>query len=585
MKRSNRVKLLTFLNTWHAALLMGLLAGAPVAAHAQDVEPESSALNSALFYEILVGEMSAQSGDASSAYALLLDGARKANSPQLFERAVEIALGARAGDSALQAAQAWSKAFPDSRAANRYLLQILVGLNKLADTVEPIKREIAAIKPEDRAAAIGVIPRYFARAGDKKLAAMVVEQALGTELANPQTGPSAWSTVGTMRLMAGNPAGALEAAQKGAALDRKATEPIQLAMALIGPQLPDAEAMVTQYFKTNSNPDLQMSYVRRLLDAGRNLEVTQQIQLLTTQTPDFPDAWLVRGSLEAQNKQLDAAKASINHFIDLLKSRPKLAESAGRERGLVQAYFLLAQIAEAGNNLPQAQAYLDAIDSPQDYAGVQTRKASLLAKQGKLDDAIAMIRAIPENQPEDARTKLNAEVQLLREHKHYEDAYKVLAEAARDNADDNDLTYDLAMAAEKIGKYDEMEKLLRQVIAANPDYHNAYNALGYSLADRNVRLPEARALISKALEFAPDDPYIVDSMAWVEYRSGNMKEALRLLQSAFKAKPDPEIAAHLGEVLWFLDQQAQAKLVWKQGSDLEPDNETLKETVRRLNKL
>jgi Flp pilus assembly protein TadD len=129
-----------------------------------------------------------------------------------------------------------------------------------------------------------------------------------------------------------------------------------------------------------------------------------------------------------------------------------------------------------------------------------------------------------------------------------------------------------------------MEKLLRQVIAANPQYHNAYNALGYSLADRNVRVPEARQLIAKALEFAPDDPYIVDSMAWVEYRSGNKQEALNLLQSAFKAKPDPEIAAHLGEVLWSLDQKAQAKLVWKKGSDLDPDNETLKETVRRLNK-
>jgi tetratricopeptide (TPR) repeat protein len=584
MNRSNRLKLHSFLTALPAALLVALLSGAGVAAHAQDAVPDASALNSALFYEILVGELSAQNGDASSAYALMLDGARKANSPQLFERAVDIALSARAGDSALQAAQAWSKAFPQSREANRYLLQILVGLNKLAETVEPIKREIAAIKPEDRAAAFGVIPRYFARSTDKKLAATVVEQALGPELNSPQNGPAAWSTVGAMRLMAGNQTGALDAAQKGAALNDKATEPVQLALALVDPKLPDAEAMVIRYFKTNSNPELQMSYVRRLLDAGRNAEVADQIRILTSQTPDFPDAWLVRGSLEVQDKKPDAAKASINHFIILLKGNPKLTESAGRERGLVQAYFLLAQIAESGNNLAEAQRYLDAIDSPQDYAGVQTRKAALLAKQGKLDDAIAMIRAIPENQPEDARTKLNSEVQLLRDNKRYQDAYNVLAEAVKDNSDDNDLAYDLAMAAEKIGKVDEMEKLLRQVIAANPQYHNAYNALGYSLADRNVRVPEARQLIAKALEFAPDDPYIVDSMAWVEYRSGNKQEALNLLQSAFKAKPDPEIAAHLGEVLWSLDQKAQAKLVWKKGSDLDPDNETLKETVRRLNK-
>jgi Flp pilus assembly protein TadD len=129
-----------------------------------------------------------------------------------------------------------------------------------------------------------------------------------------------------------------------------------------------------------------------------------------------------------------------------------------------------------------------------------------------------------------------------------------------------------------------MEKLLRQVIAAKPDYHNAYNALGYSLADRNTRLNEARTLVAKALEFAPNDPYIVDSMAWVEFRSGNKQEALRLLQGAFKAKPDPEIAAHLGEVLWNLEQHARAQSVWKEGLLLNPQNETLKETIYRLSK-
>jgi tetratricopeptide (TPR) repeat protein len=175
-------------------------------------------------------------------------------------------------------------------------------------------------------------------------------------------------------------------------------------------------------------------------------------------------------------------------------------------------------------------------------------------------------------------------VQLLRDNKQYLDAYSVLASAAKDFPTDTDLAYDLAMAAEKIGKVEEMEKLLRQVIAAKPDYHNAYNALGYSLAERNTRLTEARALVAKALEFAPNDPYIVDSMAWVEFRSGNKQEALRLLQGAFKARPDAEIAAHLGEVLWSLEQQGQAKSIWKEGLALNPDNETLKETIQRLSK-
>jgi predicted Zn-dependent protease len=127
-----------------------------------------------------------------------------------------------------------------------------------------------------------------------------------------------------------------------------------------------------------------------------------------------------------------------------------------------------------------------------------------------------------------------------------------------------------------------MEKLLRQLIAKKPDYHHAYNALGFSLAERNVRLPEARQLIQKALEFAPGDPFISDSLAWVEFRMGNNAEALRILQAAYKDRPDPEIAAHLGEVLWTLGQREKAQAIWREGMMLNAENETLLETLKRL---
>ena len=115
-----------------------------------------------------------------------------------------------------------------------------------------------------------------------------------------------------------------------------------------------------------------------------------------------------------------------------------------------------------------------------------------------------------------------------------------------------------------------------------PDYHHAYNALGYSLADRNIRLPEARELIQKALEYAPGDPFISDSLGWVEFRLGNRSEALRILDSAYKTKPDPEIAAHLGEVLWTIGQRDRALTIWKEGLLLSSDNEVLQDTLRRL---
>jgi tetratricopeptide (TPR) repeat protein len=157
-----------------------------------------------------------------------------------------------------------------------------------------------------------------------------------------------------------------------------------------------------------------------------------------------------------------------------------------------------------------------------------------------------------------------------------------VAQAMTHSPEDLDLIYEHAMTAEKLGRLDEMEQLLRRVIRLKPDFHAAYNALGYSLADRNLRLPEAKALIQKAVAFAPTDPFIRDSLGWVEFRLGNQAEALRLLESAFKARPDAEIAAHLGEVMWRMGQRERAQAIWEEGKQLNPDNETLLETIKRL---
>lgn len=178
--------------------------------------------------------------------------------------------------------------------------------------------------------------------------------------------------------------------------------------------------------------------------------------------------------------------------------------------------------------------------------------------------------------------KISAEVQILRDNKKYQLAYDLLSEALAATPQDLDFIYDKAMMAEKLGRLDLMEQLLRQAIAIKPDYHHAYNALGYSLADHNLRLPEARQLILKALEYAPGDPFISDSLAWVEFRSGNLAQALAILRKAFSDKPDAEIAAHLGEVLWTMGEREQATAVWREGLLLNAENETLLATLRRL---
>ena len=206
----------------------------------------------------------------------------------------------------------------------------------------------------------------------------------------------------------------------------------------------------------------------------------------------------------------------------------------------------------------------------------------MFAKQGRLEEALALVRNLPEDDADEARNKLQAQLQLLREGRREEEAYALLTQATQKAPDDVDLLYELALSAEQLGRVDEMEKTLRRVITLQADYHAAYNALGYSLADRNQRLPEARALIEKALSLAPNDPFILDSLAWVEFRSGNSAQAASILRAAFSARPDAEIAAHLGEVLWAMNLREEANAAWAKGLELNRDNDTLKSTIARL---
>lgn len=538
-----------------------------------------TALDAELFYQLLLGELNARGTETSAGFALVLDAARKTNDPALYQRAVEIAFQSRSGDAALQAARAWREAHPTSREANRYVLQILLALNRVADSAEPLKNEIAMVDAKDRAAALGGVPRLYARVSDKKLAAIVVEQALADQLAQPATGPAAWTAVGRLRLAAGDTAGALEAARRGQSLNPRSEGPALLGLELMEPRQPQAEALVRRYLEGKPLPELRMGYARALLDAQRYAEAQQQLQLVTREKPELAEAWLAQGTLQVQDNQFDAAEASLKRYVELVQSQRSGEE---RNRGLAQAYLALSQIAEKRKDYALAGAWLDKIENSQDLVSAQNRRASILARQGKLDEARKLLRALPERTPADKRMKLMAEVQLLREAKQYKPAYELLAEAAAKDPRDTDLLYDQAMLAEKLGNLPEMERLLRQVIATKPDYHHAYNALGYSLAERNMRLPEAKQLIQKALEFAPGDPFISDSLGWVEFRLGNKAEAARILETAYKTRPDAEIAAHLGEVLWSMGQRERATGIWKEGLLLNNENETLLETLKRL---
>lgn len=557
-----------------------LPAATDLATKTSDDSPLPSALTGTLFYDILVGELASRSGDTGDAYALMLDAARKTNDSRVYQRAVEIALQARAGDAALSAARAWKQALPDSREAARSELQILIALNRIGETAEPLRAELAATPVLEHPFLMAVIARTYARATDKKLAALTVEQALADDLKNPATAGLAWTTVGRLRLVAGDSSGGLEAALKGQDADPNSDGPSVLALELIDPGQPLAEPIVKRYLANpKAAPEVRMGYARVLTEARRYGEASAELTTLTTARPEFPEPWLLQGLLQTQLRQDAAAEKSLQRYVDLSKAQRDADE---RKRGQTQAYVMLAQLAERRKDFAAAEGWLARIDNVDDIGGAQIRRAGLLARQGKMAQARELVRALPERTPDDKKQKLLAEVQLLRDAKQYQPAYDLLAKASAEDPTSTDLLYDLAMMAEKLDRLDEMERLLRRLITLKPDNQNAYNALGYSLADRKIRLEEARALIQKAVQLAPEDPFIADSLGWVEFRLGNMAEATRILEAAYQRQPDPEIGAHFGEVLWSAGEKDRALKIWKESALADADNATLQETLKRL---
>ncbi|RGE46613.1 hypothetical protein DZC30_02225 [Comamonas testosteroni] len=543
-------------------------------------EEQQAALSAELFYEILVGEMAAQEGALSDAQALMMEAARSSGNEKLYRRGTELAVQSRSGDQALRNARAWLAAYPDSKDANRSVLRLMVAMNRIADSASYLRREVELTPADRRGATFLALTQLYNNASDKPLAADVIEQALEGSLKDPQNGPMAWAAIGHMRLIANQRPAALQAMQNGAKLAPDSSAVALLGLELLESGSTEVEPLVQRYIQKNPSPQLRMAYARVLLGQKRSADAKTQIKAITSESPEFPEAWSVLANLQLQDKELDAAQASIAQFAAL---QPKLPEGVARNAGQAQLYLLQADLAEKRERYAEADAYLQRIPEAANLLSIQARRADLLARQGKMEQARAIIQAVPAQGPNQQRLKQVAEVQLLRDAGMNQEAYTLQSKLQHQHPDDVELAYDTALLAEKVGNFDELERLLRQIIERKPDFQHAYNALGYSFADRNIKLDEAQQLIQKALDMTPGDPFITDSLAWVHFRRGNLDEAQKLLEQAYAKRQDAEIAAHLGEVLWSNGQRDRAQTVWREGLKADASNATLLETLKRLN--
>jgi tetratricopeptide (TPR) repeat protein len=565
-----------------SAAAQGAAAPPAPAATPPSKEPVRRAMDEAqLFYQLLMGELFAADGEHQAAFDFMLDAGRRSRDPSAFKRAADIALQARSGERVLVAAQAWRQAHPESVEANSYLVRMLSIAGRSQEALEPLQHLLKATPEADRADLINALPRFFSRnaAGGGPATLAVLETLVDPYIrAGGVAGAAAQACMGRAHLQNGDSAMALSLAEKAHGLEPTAPYGAQLALE-IRPQSTATQAIVQAHLAVKpDSPSVRLLWARLLGESRQYGAAAEQLEITVAQQPDKPEPWLTLGALYVQLLQPERAIKALQTHLD----KATAPASADSQRARRQALLLLARAHEMQGQWALAEQALDRLGEVQPTLEVTQRRASIRAGQGKLDEARALVRQMSARNTQEAINKYSVEAELLRGQRMWLSAYQVLSEGISIHPDDVDLLYEHAMAAQRLERLAEMEAGLRKVIALKPDHAHAYNALGYSLAERNIRLDEARSLLRKATELAPEDPFITDSLGWLEYRTGSVDEAARLLAQAYKMRPDPEIGAHLGEVYWVKGDPASALQVWRESIARDPDNEVLKETLQRL---
>jgi len=370
---------------------------------------------------------------------------------------------------------------------------------------------------------------------------------------------------------------------QGHAANSTAPGPLVLAISLLESGDERLQPMLDQAMQGQVPADLWLGYVQALLASHETAHARGQLDRLLERHPDHAPAWLVSGLLRMDKGQTLLGQRELEHYLALQGRAGQTAEPQGR----VDALLALTRAALGQGLLDQARRWLDQLPAQAPALRVAPVRAELLAREGEPRKAREVFRQLEASTPQEQWQNTLAYAQWLREQAAWQEAYDLVQAAIaqplpQGQQGQHELLNELALICEKLQRHDEMEQLLRQVIRLRPLDPQAYNALGYSLADRNVRLAEARELIEKAVELAPRDPFIRDSLGWLAFRQGRMEEARQLLEAAFKTRPDAEIAAHLGEVLWQTGQQSAALDIWRQGLALNGENNTLRDTLKRL---
>jgi tetratricopeptide (TPR) repeat protein len=529
-------------------------------------------LTSQVVFQVLAAEIALQRDQPAPAYQTYLALARDTHDPRMAQRATEIALAAQSPSDALNAVQLWQQYAPDSERAAQLDASLLVLSGKPDDAEPLLARELARVPADSRGPAIVSLQLLLSRGPNRVGGLNVLKDLLKDDMNRPE----AQLAIGRQQLLADDLPDARKSFEQALTI-KPDYLPAALMLAQMGPEeRNEGIAAIERYVQQNpKSHEGHLALAQTYLAADRLDDAQKQFEILHKENTNDLMPYMALALISVQQKKYDVAQKYLTQYTQIAEKTP------GADPG--QGYIYLAQLAVEQKDDATAQKWLDKIGpTSQQYIPAQITRAQLLDKEGKTDDARRQLASIQADDPRDQALIARTDAAILFDAKRYTEAEARLAKAVADFPDDPDLAYDYAMSAEKNGHYDVMETQLRKLIKTQPDNPQAYNALGYSLADRNLRLQEADKLVEKASALAPDDAFIMDSVGWVKYRLGDNANAIKLLRKAYSLQPNAEIGAHLGEVLWKNGDQDGAREAWREARKLEPDNDTLLKTLKRF---
>lgn len=549
--------------------------------HLRPGELPAVTLTRDILYRLLVAELSAHRGDYGQASELYIALARDTLDPRLAQRAFQAAMVSRDMGLAYQAAKEWALLAPDDPEAMASSLALAATSGHTTGLASALVERIKTA--DDKEQAIIQASGIVSKMSDKRIALEVLEKALQPDvsdlpIARLALADAAWEALDAYR--------ALKEARTALAIDPH-SEPAAQRVLEYGLQV-DPQAVIAETEQwLAAHPDarrLELMLVSRLVDRHDYDGALDHVQRMREHSPEDFDLPYTEAEIQVRAENTERAKVLLNQYISVQNQRRQSLDDSvtNAVADASDARLLLVRIAEEDGNIGEAIAQLELIDDPSLRFQAQIHKAVLQARGGNVLQARKTIDSLSPRDDRERSVAVLTLASIYREAGRTDTAVDLLIKADKELPDTAEIKYDLAMLYAHQGRTEDFETLMQRVIELAPENANAYNALGYTYADHNRNLDEALKLLERALELDPDNPYILDSVGWYFYRVDDLEAAVEYLQRAYQGLPDAEVAAHLGEVLWASQRQDEARRIWREGFERDPENETLRETLQRF---